>query len=486
MAATGDWLTPFFLGRPALYKTPLLYWQAAAAIRLFGPTRFAIRLPSLLSVSLCVTLVFLWLWRTVSLPLACAGALLALSNHALFVFGRVGLMDSLLVACMTAALFLLDADPRLERLAVFWGFAAFAALAVLAKSVAGLIAPLILLVFCVLSPVHPSLRRLSGLAIAVLLLVAPWFIYQLTENRAWFLAEFWQRELIGYGANSPEQTSAENAIFFYLKRLWALDPFLVVLAALAMPGLRVVARRTGDHQPALLASWLLVAAGVLFLFSYRSASYLLPLFPALALIAAGYAPRPLRRYLPMLALLLLGLKLTAPSRTWGLPFSAEAPNPAAPALEQYCEAARSTGLFIVQPDDQFYATLLDLPRVRYVYLRGGGEPADFELNFEKLGVSVTVDEFLHWRNRVSEWRNRLRALGVTTDEPLASVIRASDADALAQLIAAQPAADFSLPEGLLSPDRFADSHEVWRPQPGRVFLIAKKKTVRCVPARCRV
>src|SRR5207244_3800682 len=45
MAAEGNWLTPMFMGRYALYKPPLLLWMSGWSARLFGISRLFIRLP---------------------------------------------------------------------------------------------------------------------------------------------------------------------------------------------------------------------------------------------------------------------------------------------------------------------------------------------------------------------------------------------------------------------------------------------------------
>ncbi len=42
--------------------------------------------------------------------------------------------------------------------------------------------------------------------------------------------------------------------------------------------------------------------------------------------------------------------------------------PAAVALDQYSRLRRTNELLIVSPDDEFYASVVDLPKVRYVYL----------------------------------------------------------------------------------------------------------------------
>jgi 4-amino-4-deoxy-L-arabinose transferase-like glycosyltransferase len=50
MVETGDWITPWFEpGVPFWGKPPLSFWSQAAAIKLFGLSEFALRLPSWLA-----------------------------------------------------------------------------------------------------------------------------------------------------------------------------------------------------------------------------------------------------------------------------------------------------------------------------------------------------------------------------------------------------------------------------------------------------
>ena len=60
MAREGDWLTPRFMGRYALYKPPLLIWVAAASSKLLGVSRLSVRLPIALLSALALGLIFLW------------------------------------------------------------------------------------------------------------------------------------------------------------------------------------------------------------------------------------------------------------------------------------------------------------------------------------------------------------------------------------------------------------------------------------------
>lgn len=60
MAESGDWITPWFEpGVPFWGKPPLSFWAQAAAIRIFGDSELAIRMPSMLALLLTV-----WIfWR---------------------------------------------------------------------------------------------------------------------------------------------------------------------------------------------------------------------------------------------------------------------------------------------------------------------------------------------------------------------------------------------------------------------------------------
>src|ERR1041384_7313627 len=60
MAQSGEWLTPKFMGRYALYKPPLLAWLAGLSARGVGISRTGLRLPIALMCSLALGLVFLW------------------------------------------------------------------------------------------------------------------------------------------------------------------------------------------------------------------------------------------------------------------------------------------------------------------------------------------------------------------------------------------------------------------------------------------
>ena len=54
----GDFLTPWFNGKPRFEKPPLLYWLQAPAVAILGPTETAFRLPSAIAGLVTLLLVY--------------------------------------------------------------------------------------------------------------------------------------------------------------------------------------------------------------------------------------------------------------------------------------------------------------------------------------------------------------------------------------------------------------------------------------------
>src|SRR5512135_1830099 len=104
MVLTGDYATPRNNFELYFEKPPLVYWATAGAIRIFGPTEFAVRLPAaLFSVGQVVLTAAL---ADVMLG-ASAGMLAALAlmlSPLFFAFARFATLDPALAFFLTAAL----------------------------------------------------------------------------------------------------------------------------------------------------------------------------------------------------------------------------------------------------------------------------------------------------------------------------------------------------------------------------------------------
>jgi hypothetical protein len=424
MAAEGGWLTPRFLGRYVLYKPPLLYWISGISVKALGRTALALRMPSLIAGAAVVALVFAWA--------GLEAALLLLSSHLFFVLSRLGLMDALLTFEITAAVFVLTRDPKLHTRLAVWGFGLASAAALMTKGIAGVLPLLILLAFAALSRQRPHAIRITQAIAIATIFAAPSYIYQIVIHPHWFWAEFVQTEILSWGLAAPEQTTSEAHWAFYGKRLFLLDPIL--LAALVFALVR--------WRPKLPLVWLSVVFGADTVFQYRNVAYLLPAYPAMAIIGGGAIPRRGRGWILAAALGMFVVKAAEPKQPWGLPFSPEFVNRSYAALDRYAALHRGNDLILIQPDDQFYSACLPLAHVRYVYLDPRPSRPRLPLDFEYLGISVTVPDF----NSLAELRpifeQRLREFDLYSNEAIAGVILARTQDEITELMNHNPEADY--------------------------------------------
>ncbi len=314
MAATGDWLTPRLNGLKYFEKPPLQYWLTAAAFDAFGVGNATARLPTVaptLVAALFIGFAGLRLGGPM-LGVCAAAALLGSAGYA--VGGHVLALDGLLTATFAVALaaFLLaqrdDATPRSERAYMLLAWAAMAA-ATLAKGLIGIVIPAATLVlYTAITRDYALWRRLHlGWGIAVYLaLAAPWFVAVSIANPEFFQFFFIHEHFQRYLTTEHRRVGA----WWYFVPLLALG----VLPWLTMLGWGVLRGWRNAVPAANGFSWLrfaLVWAAFVFVFFSLSSSklpgYILPLFPALALvigwIVTGSDARTLGRLVaPLVAL----------------------------------------------------------------------------------------------------------------------------------------------------------------------------------------
>lgn len=484
-ATQGGWVSPLFLGRYTFFKPPLLIWAAGLCAKLFGVSLTSLRLPSLIAGAAVCTLVFAWLYRFQSLLAALFGVLLLVSNRLFHTLSRLVTTDALLVLWITGAMFVLALDTGLRRRESAWAFGGLAGLAILTKGAAGLLPLATLALYWIIVPSRerPRFRRVAMAFLAAAAVALPWHLYQLIAHTRWFWREYVVSGQLMLAFGSPPQSSGESPPWFYLMRLWWLDPVLCGTVFLALPAWLWAVQKRLSGRATVLGTWALVTFAAVLVFQHRSALLLLPLIPALVLASAELfpfrRPAPVASVVALLAVV-FAIKVYESDQPWGLPYAPESPVVCASALEQYCAQHRSNPLIIVQPEDRFYATDLSLPRVRYCYLGQAPPPQPYAVDFQYLGITVTAPEF----DQLSGgWREvygaRLREWGLDSTDAVAATIFARTPDEVEEMIAAHPDTDFSLPANWQL--RTTPTHEVWNAPGGRVFLLAKRSPT--VPPR---
>jgi len=291
MLATGDWVIPHLNGLVYIEKPPLQYWANAVGYELFGLSNWSARLYAGLC-GLATVLVAMALARRLAGAAAAwrSGLVLGSSMLVLLMSHQLTLDMSLtLFMTVTLASFCVaqldSTTPRARRgwMLLTW---ASAACAFLTKGlVAGALPVLTLSVYSVLNRDARPWRRLypvSGLAL-FLAIVLPWLI--LIQHR---LPEFFNFFFV--------REHFERYLTLVERRYQPWWFFIEVLAAGSLPWVVPVVRAlvTGwrAHEPAgrfdarrLLWAWSVV---VLVFFSASDSKlipYILPMFPALAVLA---------------------------------------------------------------------------------------------------------------------------------------------------------------------------------------------------------
>lgn len=299
MFASGDWITTRLNGIKYFEKPPLQAWFNALTFSLFGLGEWQARLWTGLCGILGVVMTA-WAGRVVfSRRVGLYAGLVLASSLYWLAAGQISSLDMSLAGMMTASLASVliaqrDAAGDAERRA--WMLAAWAAmaLAVLAKGLVGIVLPgAVLVIYSVAARDLHIWRRLHiGKGLLVFFAVAaPWFILVALRNpeqpHFFFIHEHFERFL-------TTGHRREGAWWYFVPLLLpGVLPWLGVLPQGLAAGLQ---RQPGRFQPRRM---LLIWAAFIFVFFSSSSSklpgYIVPVFPALALLMAVYLEAAGRR-----------------------------------------------------------------------------------------------------------------------------------------------------------------------------------------------
>jgi len=272
-------------------KPPLLIWLMSASAALFGPSEWALRLPSALA-SLGTLLILILFVRRVSGSLGTglvAAAILLLSPGFFGEHGaRTADYDALLLFFTTfylQLLFFAVHRPR-PRLALLAAAGAAIACACLTKSVAGLVPGAGLALYLLLTGRWRRIAGyMSGYAFMAAIAAAPVLAFYLARDAALpgYLATAFRNDVIGRVRESL--VGRESGPLFYMRELlagWFFAGPVLIGAPLAFRLLRGKART-------LFLYALACASAPLIVFSFATTKlihYVLPAFPWLAILVA--------------------------------------------------------------------------------------------------------------------------------------------------------------------------------------------------------
>jgi 4-amino-4-deoxy-L-arabinose transferase-like glycosyltransferase len=296
MAETRDWVTPRLWGAPWFEKPVLYYWAAGIAMRIFGVSEFAARLPSALGALLAVLAVAWTALRSYGIGAAWYALLMLPTSVAMIGFARAATPDMLFAGLLTAAIAvageMLQKSPPGTVSRIAFGF--FLGAAVLAKGPAAVILAggATLLWAGLARQWRAPFRFLHPLVIAAFCATAlPWYVLCAMRNPEFLRVFLWHHNFERY--LTPVFEHPQPFWFFGYVLLLALIPWIWVFGSLCS-GIRLDKNQM-NSQGALIGCW---AAFTVLFFSFSQSKlpdYILPAIPPLFVLLGRQVARSLEQ-----------------------------------------------------------------------------------------------------------------------------------------------------------------------------------------------
>ena len=290
MVVTGDWTTPRLNELKYFEKPPLQYWATAVAYEVFGEHQWTSRLWAALTGFAGVLLAWFAGTRLFGRQAGIYAALLLGSSMLYSMMAHINTLDMGVTFFITLGIFsLLIAQKELrpvQRRNWMWLAWAGLALAVLSKGLMGLILPgAALFLYSVFNRdiiIWKRMHWFTGLVV-FLLIAAPWFVLVIKAN-----PEFFDRFFIyEHYTRFTTKVHGRYQPWYYFVPVLALGmlPWLFLMFDTLLRTWKNTTQQAREFSPErFLLVW---GVFIYFFFSISGSklpSYLLPMFPALALL----------------------------------------------------------------------------------------------------------------------------------------------------------------------------------------------------------
>lgn len=294
MYESGNFIVPYFNAKLRLDKPVLLYWLQASAYHVCGINEFAARLPSALASLLALLIVYELGRCLFSRAAALLAGLVLASSVAFCAAAHFANRDALLNLCTLLTLWCFWNHYTRQG---WWllGAGAACGLGMLAKGPVALFLPMATTtLFLVVRRGLPRLCdvRLLGAALVFLLVAAPWYIWVGVETKGEWLAGFFWKHNVERTLGVLENHS--GPLFYYVLVLIAgLTPWSVFLGPTIVFAIRH--RENVESEPPkavggtrFLLCWIAVWFVFFTLVRTKLPNYILPAYPAVALLTASF------------------------------------------------------------------------------------------------------------------------------------------------------------------------------------------------------
>ncbi len=291
MVEQGDYLVPHLNYVRYFEKPPLLYWLTAGSYKVFGVSEWSFRFPNALAALLCVLTIFFFASRWLTKRTAIISSLLLITSFGFFALARIVTIDMLLTFLLFASLSCFYEYYRERRSVFLYLFFVFLALAVLAKGpVAIILLGATILLFLFLEKKLPFVKRLfsfKGLFVFAVI-AAPWFVLISLREKEFFYFFFIDQHFLRFLTTKHHRS---GPIYYFLPVLFGgLFPWSVFIP-------RAVLRFWRLPEMRLFLLWSLVVFVFFSVSGSKLPPYILPVFPAMAVVLGTLFERDWREHI---------------------------------------------------------------------------------------------------------------------------------------------------------------------------------------------
>lgn len=285
MIAFNDYISPRIYGEYWYDKPPMYYWLVAGSFKLFGVNEFAARFPSAFLGVICILSVYFFAAKLFSRETGVASALVLATSIEYFYLTKAAVTDITLLLFLSLSL-LCFLDKK------YYSMYIFAGLATVTKGPIGFLFPGgIIFMYLLATRSFAQLKKMKlGIGIVLYALFAlPWYGAMYSLHGSAFVDTF-----LGFHNitrfTSPEHPEGVLWYYFIPVLILGFFPWTAILVQSVWTSL--TDSRTEEYRKLVFLN---IWAWFIFLFFTVSrtklVSYILPMYPPLAIIAGWYLAR---------------------------------------------------------------------------------------------------------------------------------------------------------------------------------------------------
>ncbi len=291
-----SWMTPYLFDAPQFEKPVLFFWLLIAAFKCFGVSDFAARFwPAVFGMLGVIVTYWVAFMLFKNKKTALFSGVVLCTSLIYLILSRAVLTDMVFSIWITMALgfFVYGYLNRKKRDAAIISFFVFCALAVLTKGLLGIIFPFgVILAFLLVQKELNYFKTWGTLAGIILfaLIAVPWHVVMLKLYGHRFVDEYWFNDHLRRVLEAEHDKS--NTWYFYLFTLFTgMFPWSFFL----IPMVCVISKKIPSRNPLqdytglkFLLIWIATVYVIVQSAQSKLASYILPAFPAMAMMIGYY------------------------------------------------------------------------------------------------------------------------------------------------------------------------------------------------------